>query len=56
MSRGGAREGAGRKKKEIKAITVSFCLTPEQKEKLEQKVIKSRLSRSSYIIKMLKLD
>lgn len=53
---GGKREGAGRKPKEgAKAITISFCLLPEQKAKLDKAVQDSGLSRSEYLIKKLEL-
>jgi predicted metal-binding transcription factor (methanogenesis marker protein 9) len=53
--RGGARENAGRKQKEdgAKAVTVSFCCTPEQKEALDKAVQDSGLSRSEYLVKKL---
>lgn len=54
-NRGGARKNAGRKQKEdgAKAVTVSFCLLPEQKEKLDKAVQNSGLSRSEYLAKKL---
>lgn len=54
-NRGGARKNAGRKQKEDgeKAVTVSFCCTPEQKEKLDKAVQDSGLSRSEYLVKKL---
>lgn len=53
---GGKREGAGRKPKEgAKAITISFCLLPEQKAKLDKAVQDSGLRRSEYLIKKLEL-
>lgn len=54
-ARGGARKNAGRKQKEdgAKAVTVSFCCTPEQKEKLDKAVQDSGLSRSEYLVKKL---
>ena len=53
-TRGGKREGAGRKPKDgPKAVTVSFCLMPDQKAKLEAAVQNSGLSRSEYIIKKI---
>lgn len=53
--RGGARENAGRKKKDEsgKAVTVSFCCSPEQKEKLQKAVKKSGMKQSEYIISKL---
>ena len=56
-TRGGAREGAGRKLKSAsgKAVTVSFCCAPEQKERLLREVEKSGLSRSEYIVTKLAL-
>ena len=51
MSRGGAREGAGRKKKEnAKRITVSFVCSPEDKKLIDELVKKSGLSRSQFIM------
>lgn len=52
---GGAREGAGRKPKNKsgKAVTVSFCCSPEQKEHLKEDVKKSGLNQSEYICKKL---
>lgn len=53
-TRGGKREGAGRKPKDgTKAVTVSFCLLPDQKALLDKEVQKSGLSRSEFIIKKL---
>lgn len=54
-NRGGARKNAGRKQKEdgAKAVTVSFCCTPEQKEALDKAVQDSGLSRSEYLVKKL---
>lgn len=54
-NRGGARKNAGRKQKEdgAKAVTVSFCCTLEQKEKLDKAVQNSGLSRSEYLVKKL---
>ena len=54
-NRGGTRKNAGRKQKEdgAKAVTVSFCCTPEQKEKLDKAVQDSGLSRSEYLVKKL---
>ena len=54
-NRGGARKNAGRKQKEdgAKAVTVSFCCTPEQKEKLDKAVQDSGLSRSEFLVKKL---
>jgi hypothetical protein len=54
-NRGGARKNAGRKQKEdsAKAVTVSFCLLPEQKEKLDKAVQDSGLSRSEFLVKKL---
>lgn len=49
--RGGARENAGRKAKDPtkKAVTVSFCLSPEEKEKLQQAIKESGLTQTAYI-------
>ena len=54
-NRGGARKNAGRKQKEdgAKAVTVSFCCTPEQKKKLIEAVKASGMSRSAYITSCL---
>ena len=54
-TRGGARAGAGRKPKNKsgKAVTVSFCCSPEQKEHLKEDVKKSGLNQSEYICKKL---
>ena len=54
-TRGGAREGAGRKPKPEtdKAVTVSFCCTPEQKESLQEAVKASGLTQSAYITNRL---
>ena len=54
-NRGGTRKNAGRKQKEdgAKAVTVSFCCTPEQKEKLDKAVQDSGWSRSEYLVKKL---
>ena len=54
-NRGGARKNAGRKPKpeQGKAVTVSFCCTPEQKEALDKAVQDSGLSRSEYLVKKL---
>ena len=54
MSRGGAREGAGRKKKE-NANTTTFCVvcSPEDKKLIDQLTENSGLSRSQFIISAL---
>ena len=54
-NRGGAREGAGRKQKDKsgKAVTVSFCCSPEQKEKLQRDVAESGMKQSEYILSKL---
>lgn len=53
--RGGARENAGRKQKDEsgKAVTVSFCCSPEQKEQLQKNVAESGMKQSEYILKKL---
>lgn len=53
--RGGAREGSGRKKKSEsgKAVTVSFCCSPEQKEQLQKSVTESGMKQSEYILSKL---
>ena len=49
--RGGAREGAGRKKKEnAKRTTVSFVCSEEEKKLIDELVKKSDLSRSQFIM------
>lgn len=53
---GGKRPNAGRKPKENKAVTVSFCCTPEQKELLQKAVKASGLKQSVYIVKKLNLE
>ena len=52
---GGARAGAGRKPKDKsgKAVTVSFCCSPKQKERLQKDVKASGLKQSEYICKKL---
>ena len=54
-NRGGARKNAGRKPKleQGKAVTVSFCCTPEQKESLKEAVKASGLTQSAYIASRL---
>lgn len=54
-NRGGARKNAGRKPKpeQGKAVTVSFCCTPEQKESLQEAVKASGLTQSAYITNRL---
>lgn len=54
-NRGGARKNAGRKPKpeQGKAVTVSFCCTPEQKESLQEAVKTSGLTQSAYIASRL---
>ena len=53
--RGGARENAGRprKDKKGKSVTISFCLTPTELELFREKLAKSGLSVSSYIRKCI---
>lgn len=53
--RGGKRPNSGRKTKDSsgKAVTVSFCCSPEQKEKLKRDVAESGMKQSEYIIKKL---
>lgn len=54
-NRGGARKNAGRKPKpeQGKAVTVSFCCTPEQKKSLQEAVKASGLTQSAYIASRL---
>lgn len=54
-TRGGKRPNAGRKTKDKsgKAVTVSFCCSPEQKEHLKSDVKKSGLNQSEYICSKL---
>ena len=52
-NRGGARPNAGRKRKDDKAVTVSFCCTPEQKAKLQKDVAESGMKQSAYILSRL---
>lgn len=54
-NRGGARKNAGRKKKDKsgKAVTVSFCCSPEQKEQLQKAVAESGIKQSEYILSKL---
>lgn len=54
-ARGGAREGSGRKKKNEnwKAVTVSFCCSPEQKEQLQKAIAESGMKQSEYILSKL---
>ena len=52
--RGGAREGAGRKKKEnAKTVTLCIVCSPEEKKLIDDLVKKSGLSRSQFIISAL---
>lgn len=53
--RGGARDGSGRKKKNEsgKAVTVSFCCSPEKKEQLQKAVAESGMKQSEYILSRL---
>lgn len=55
--RGGARPGAGRKKKDASGsvVTVSFCVSPAQKERLQKAVAQSGQSQSAYICARLGL-
>ena len=49
--RGGAREGAGRKKKEnAKRITVSIVCSPEDKKLIDSLTENSGISRSQFIL------
>ena len=50
-TRGGAREGAGRKTKDASgaSVTVSFCCSPAQKKRLDADAASSGKSRSEYI-------
>lgn len=50
--RGGYRPGSGRKQKDEsgKAVTVSFCCSPEQKKALQQAVRESGMKQSEYIL------
>lgn len=47
--RGGSRPGAGRKRKDNKAVTVSFTCSPDERSRLEADVLRSGLTRSEYI-------
>lgn len=53
--RGGYRPGSGRKKKDEsgKAVSVSFCCSPEQKEQLQKDVAESGMKQSEYIVSKL---
>ena len=54
-NRGGYREGAGRPKKDNpRCTTVSFVCTAEEKILIDEKVQKSGLSRSKYIVDAIK--
>ena len=52
MSRGGAREGAGRKprQKEAARTTLSFVCTPAEKKLIDKLTKNSGLSRSQFIL------
>lgn len=54
-TRGGYRPNSGRKKKSEsgKAVTVSFCCSPEQKEQLQKNVAESGMKQSEYILSKL---
>lgn len=54
-NRGGKRPNAGRKPKDDsgKAVTVSFCCSPEQQKKLQKAVKDSGLKQSEYICSKL---
>lgn len=54
-TRGGAREGAGRKRQgeEVRRTTVSFSCTKSEKERLEKLAKDSGLSKSQYICKKI---
>lgn len=54
-TRGGKRPNAGRKQKDMsgKAVTVSFCCSPEQKERLQSDVAESGMKQSEYILSRL---
>ena len=54
-NRGGKRPNSGRKPKDAsgKAVTVSFCCSPEQRDRLNADVEDSGKSRSEYICKKL---
>ena len=53
--RGGKRENSGRKLKDGsgKAVTVSFCCSPAERERLEADTVASGLSRTDYIKRRL---
>ena len=50
--RGGYRPGSGRKQKDAsgKVVTVSFCCSPEQREKIRMAVKKSGKNQSEFIL------
>lgn len=54
-TRGGHRPNSGRKAKDAneKAVTVSFCLTPAQKEALQAAVKASGMNQSNFILSKL---
>ena len=54
-TRGGKRPNSGRKQKDKsgKAVTVSFCCSPEQKEKLQKDISESGMKQSEYILSKL---
>lgn len=54
-TRGGYRPNSGRKRKDEsgKAVTVSFCCSPAQKEQLQKAVAESGMKQSEYILSRL---
>lgn len=53
--RGGYRQNSGRKPKseKDKAVTVSFCCSPQQKEQIQKDVKQSGMKQSEYILSKL---
>ena len=52
---GGYRQNSGRKPKaeKEKAVTVSFCCSPEQKAQIQKDVKESGMKQSEYILSKL---
>lgn len=53
-TRGGRREGAGRKRKDNKTVTIAFSISQELVTKIAELTNKQEISRSKLIVEALK--
>lgn len=51
--RGGRREGAGRKPKEVRTLTIAFSVLPDLMERITNAAADRGMSRSKLIVKAI---